>query len=849
MRLALRAWVAAAACSVILTLVAADGRTAIEQPAAAAARIRALKRLQQEILLSEGSEVRSRVVHRARASSRRNLPSARSEPPREWNEAGFAPRRGGPAAAGRTLADPATRPTNVLVNQRVIGQFLSPTQSEVSVARVGRRMVAAWNDGDMVDDLFSGIGYGYSLDGGRTWIDGGIAPRTGSVAQWTSDPVMVADEKTGTVYLAGMVITAQSRNGVAVVRGRFTGDQFQWDPAVVARATRDTLPDKPWVAVDSLSGRLYLSYTTFYKVNGRNADQIEFQVSTDGNQSWIPPVRLTSDEETGLVQGSRPAVGPSGELYVVWKTIDTTATAAGLDVIRIRSSRDGGTAFGAPVDVAHVFTNFCSGPPGFNRGFGLGFPAIAVDPSAGPRRGRLYVSWEESLDFYDDPLGTGGTVLESEGIQDTRFVAGDVVRGEIAPARDTDWYRFHGEAGQTAVVYLDSMSRGLDLSLRLWCGDGHNILAYSAPLIVRPRVVLYTLPESGDYLVSVASHNDSTGSYHLFTGWAEHGAERGRDHRDAFVATSDDGESWSEPVRVNDDPPRFDAWLPEVAVGLDGTAFLLWYDWRDSDPTICGAASHVYLARSDDGGASWSSLGPVTRTQTVWSAVGSNLAPNMGDYLALVEDGRAVYPFWADGVRGDPDVLMATWPHPATALATRALPTEFLPAGPHLKWQSPDSLPLAGTLMRRSAWSEWAPLRAVKSDAAGVLAATDATAEPGVRYRYRLLLATTQGDRATGEITVDVPDAGPASLAVERLLANPVHGPIRLWFRRPSDDPATIELFDVGGRLRLRRPLGAEFGRRGQVELDGELALPPGLYLIRLTQNGRSAGARVAVLR
>jgi hypothetical protein len=832
----------------VLSLAAAQARAATEEAAVTAARLHALKRLQQEILMSEGSEA-WRATARGRRGSRRNAALTRSERPREWNEVGFSRRRGGPAAAGRTLADPTSRPGNVLVNPRTIGQFLSPTQSEVSVAAVGHRLVAAWNDGDLVDDLQAGIGFGYSLDGGRTWIDGGIAPRTGSVVVWTSDPVMVADEKTGFVYLAGMVITSQSRNGVAVVRGRFTGAQFQWDPVVVARSTRDTLPDKPWVAVDSLSGRLYLSYTTFFKLNGHNADEIELQVSSDGNQSWEPPVRLSSDEETGMVQGSRPAIGAAGETYVVWKTIDTTATAAGLDVIRMRTSRDGGVSFGAPVAVAHVFTNFCSGPPGFNRGFGLGFPAIAVDRGAGPRRGRIYVTWEEPLDFYDDPLGTGATVVEAEGAPDTRITAGDAVQGAIEPAGDLDWFRFSGQAGQTAVVYLDSMSRGLDLSLRLWCGDRQTALAYSAPLIVRPRVILYTLPESGDYLVSVASHNDTTGSYHLLTGLAARGAERGRDQRDVFVAASDDGETWSEPVRVNDDPPRYDAWLPEVAVAHDGSVFLVWYDWRDSDPALCGGASHVYLARSDDGGASWSSLGPVTRAPTDWSVVGSNLSPNMGDYLGLVEDGRAVYPFWADGAHGDPDVFMATWARTAFALQTRPLPTVFLPAGPRVQWQSPDSLPLAGTLMRRSAWSDWVPLRAVKSDAAGVVAATDATAEPGVRYHYQLRLTTSDGERATAEITVDVPDLRPATLAVERLLENPTRGSIRMWFRRPSDDPAAVELFDVGGRLRLTRTLGPEFGRRGLVEMDAEQALPPGLYLLRLIQNGRSAAARVVVLR
>src|SRR6185436_16766486 len=135
----------------------------------------------------------------------------------------------------------------------------------------------------------------------------------------------------------------------------------------------------------------------------------------------------------GLVQGSRPAVGPGGILHLVWKTVDTTAAAGGLDAMRIRSSGDGGRTFGAAFDVAGLYTNFCSGPPGFDRGFGLGFPSIAVDRSSGPHRGRIHVAWEESLDFYDDPLPLSPMGNETEPnnrtLDATPFSVGEVVRG------------------------------------------------------------------------------------------------------------------------------------------------------------------------------------------------------------------------------------------------------------------------------------------------------------------------------------------------------------------------------------------------------------------------------------
>jgi hypothetical protein len=850
--------------------------TGARADSAGVTRLHELKRLQQDIMLSgeQAGEARLDALRLRLPSARQARPAGRgaarppggrgrlrSGPPRELREAGrVRARAGAPARAGLAARAAGLLPTNTRVNGGP-DQTPAATQSETSVAEVGQRLVAAWNDGDR----FQGFGYGYSSNGGRTWTDGGTPLLGGGVALWISDPVVTVDERTGVFYLAGMVITDPTsprgaadttlvpRNGIAVARGAFAGDVFQWQATTVARAVRDTLPDKPWIAADSLTGSLYLTYTTFYlRVDGSLADAIEFQRSTDGGLTWSPPVRLSADQEGGLVQGSRPAVGPGGELQVVWKSIDTTTVAGGLDPFRARRSLDGGATFGPSQIVARAFTNFCSGAPGFNRGFGLGFPAIAVDRSAGPHRGRAYVAWEEPLDFYDDPIGTLPDVAEREPDGDpasaTTFELGATLRGAIDPPREMDWFRFHGLQGQTAIVYMDSVAPTLDVALRLVCGDGQTQLAYSAPLIVRPRVLVYTLPEAGDYYLSVAPIEDSTGVYRIITGLARRGAERGRDHRDVFVSWSDDGQAWSEPTRVNDGPPWFDNWLPEITVTPEGKVFVLWYDWRDSDPGTCGGVSSVYLARSDDGAATWASLGPVTSVRTAWSEVASNLSPNQGDYLGIVGDENAIHPFWADGRDGDPNVYTAVWPLPATAERVVALEPAAGPRGPVLRWQSPENVPFVGTIYRRAAWSDWVALGTGRADATGRLSFTDATAEREVRYAYRLGIPTSEGEATVGELEFQWSGAGPLRLAIENLRPNPTGGPIGVWFSRPSDDPVTFELFDLGGRRWLSRTVGSGYGLRGLVELDLE-SLPAGLYVVRLTQGGVSVSAKAAVLR
>jgi hypothetical protein len=87
------------------------------------------------------------------------------------------------------------------------------------------------------------------------------------------------------------------------------------------------------------------------------------------------------------VQGSRPAVGPNGEVYVVWSSIGSVD----VDYMKIVRSTNQGQAgtFTAPVNVATQFSNYGSGAPGFNRGMGITFPASRWIARPGRTRPRL----------------------------------------------------------------------------------------------------------------------------------------------------------------------------------------------------------------------------------------------------------------------------------------------------------------------------------------------------------------------------------------------------------------------------------------------------------------------------
>ncbi|MBI4199473.1 MAG: exo-alpha-sialidase [Chloroflexi bacterium] len=122
------------------------------------------------------------------------------------------------------------------------------------------------------------------------------------------------------------------------------------------------------------------------------------------------------------------------------------------------------------------------------------------------------------------------------------------------------------------------------------------------------------------------------------------------DDGDVFaVVSTDQGETWSGRIRVNDDETSRLQFFPEIAVDPKGVLHAIWADMRDDRPEV---RYHIYYASSEDGGRTWSRNARVTDFPT---------NPNrafprgqfIGDYFALVAGPEDVYIAWADGRLGE----------------------------------------------------------------------------------------------------------------------------------------------------------------------------------------------------
>jgi hypothetical protein len=138
---------------------------------------------------------------------------------------------------------------------------------------------------------------------------------------------------------------------------------------------------------------------------------------------------------------------------------------------------------------------------------------------------------------------------------------------------------------------------------------------------------------------------------------------------DAYFASSKDGVTWTEPVRLNDDPPgtKYGQHYPQISMSDNGRIDVAWYDWREDPfpPSTVGNGQtlslfsnrgkfvSVYMTSSRDGGATWTPNArvndvPIDRTIGSWINNMDVMAPVA---IASLDDGAIVA--WSDTRNGN----------------------------------------------------------------------------------------------------------------------------------------------------------------------------------------------------
>jgi len=262
---------------------------------------------------------------------------------------------------------------------------------------------------------------------------------------------------------------------------------------------------------------------------------------------------------------------------------------------------------------------------------------VADNHTASPYAGNLYVGWTSySLDKSE--------ILFARSTDDGKTWSKPIVistePGAAAPSVSGSVVGFHAAVGRDGTVYAiwpDGQAIVLAVSR-----DGGRTFEASRRVIPTKSFALFQglpgFPFANGLPAIAIDPRGSPGR--LFVVWGDNPYG----DIDILVSTSDDGgHTWTQPVRVNDDPKHNgkDQVLSWLAVDpSDGAAYVLFYD-RRGDPK--NLVPTVTLARSADGGH--------TFTNYAWSITPSDpKQARYGDYNGIAALEGRVYGAWTENV-------------------------------------------------------------------------------------------------------------------------------------------------------------------------------------------------------
>lgn len=271
-------------------------------------------------------------------------------------------------------------------------------------------------------------------------------------------------------------------------------------------------------------------------------------------------------------------------------------------------------------------------------------PWITVDQSAGPYSNYIYIGWRY--------FGPGGSM---------RFV-----RSTDKGATWSSPMSLSGDQGAYVSVGPNGNIPGGNLYYA--CTSGGSIILYKstdggASFVNTGTNISFNGPGVtcfGRYTVKncirtdifprMAADNSWTSSRgNLYIIYAAN--PPGPDLADIFLVKSTNyGQTWSSPVRINDDATTTDQWMPAITVDKKtGRVFIFWFDSRN-DPTG-NLITEMYGTVSTDGGNTFAPNNKISNgsfNPNIMAVGGNDDAKYIGDYIGNSGIGITSYNSWMD---------------------------------------------------------------------------------------------------------------------------------------------------------------------------------------------------------
>lgn len=285
----------------------------------------------------------------------------------------------------------------------------------------------------------------------------------------------------------------------------------------------------------------------------------------------------------------------------------------------------------------------------WNSGVGVGFNPpvknqdkewLIADMTNSSFRNNLYMAWTE-FDSYGSTSTTDSTrILFSRSTdagtswsipvrvsdQGGNCIDEDNTVEGAVPAVGPNGEVYTAWSGPLGIMFDKSTDGGVSWGTDVFVSDQPGGWDYMIPGIYRCN----GLP--------ITACDISTSQYrgNIYVNWTDQ--RNGLGNTDVFLAKSTNGgATWSSVRRVNDDltaSQQFFSWM--TIDQSTGYVYVVFYDRRGTQ----GNATDVYIARSRDGGESFTNFGVSQSSFTPTSGI------FFGDYTGIAADSGKVYPIW-----------------------------------------------------------------------------------------------------------------------------------------------------------------------------------------------------------
>ena len=217
-------------------------------------------------------------------------------------------------------------------------------------------------------------------------------------------------------------------------------------------------------------------------------------------------------------------------------------------------------------------------------------------------------------------------------------------------------------------------------------------------------------------------------------------------------------------------------------------------------------------------------------------AYGNSVYDPVGDRLVV---------FGGDGLVGRKNDVWALEFSNGPAAAAWLVRSSVENGNVNLLWGCRDGQGTIATVYRKTDGTSWAAVTSVQADAAGEIAFTDTPPQDHWRQTYRL--GITQGGVTTYSAPLEVQLQQTRQPTLAGAYPNPSHtGDFQIRFQLPSPTPARLEMIDARGRVVWRGDVSASTPGIETVRVPARSR--SGVYLLRLSQDGKAATLKAVVL-